>query len=296
MESSMKKIKKRFIILPFLLLILVGIFQIYRSYNCLTVQEYRYQTDKISSQIKMIVLSDLHNHEFGEDNLTLISKVRKQEPDAIFLVGDFLNASSRDSSVVISLVEKLTEIAPVYFSLGNHEVEFTGEEPDALMEEIRNAGASVMELSYIDAEIRGESIRIGGMYDYAFALDGNNTTEKDHMDPKVYSYLTDFQDTDGLKIMMAHRPDSFIFGEASKTWDVDLILSGHDHGGQIVLPFAGGLWAPDQGWFPEYVHGLYQKDKIEILITSGLGSQSETLPRFNNPPEIAVLVIEPGQS
>ena len=69
------------------------------------------------------------------------------------------------------------------------------------------------------------------------------------------------------------------------------MVSGHDHGGQVVLPFLGGLYGGDQGWFPEYIHGMYQKDEMKLFITSGLGSHKQTLPRFNNPPEIAVVRI-----
>ena len=84
---------------------------------------------------------------------------------------------------------------------------------------------------------------------------------------------------------------SFIFGDASQVWDIDLVISAHNHGGQVVLPFAGGLYGGDQGWFPQYVHGLYHKDNLRLFITSGLGTDREKFPRFNNPPEIAVLDV-----
>lgn len=83
----------------------------------------------------------------------------------------------------------------------------------------------------------------------------------------------------------------FILGEASKTWDIDLVVSGHTHGGQFVVPFLDGLWAPEQQWFPEYVHGFYEKDKLNIFITSGLSSNKKLLPRFNNPAEIVSLTL-----
>ena len=70
-----------------------------------------------------------------------------------------------------------------------------------------------------------------------------------------------------------------------------MVISGHLHGGQIVLPFLGGVYGGDQGWFPTYVHGVYQKDNFRILVTSGLGSSKEKIPRLNNPPEIVVLTI-----
>lgn len=108
----------------------------------------------------------------------------------------------------------------------------------------------------------------------------------------VKNFLMDFQDTDRLKIMMAHRPDSFIFGDAASVWDVDLVVSGHDHGGQVVVPFAGGVFGGDQGYFPKYVHGMYEKDRLHLFVSSGLGSANEPLPRVNNLPEVAVVEIE----
>ena len=166
---------------------------------------------------------------------------------------------------------------------------------EALEAQLTDAGAVVLDRQYQDVEIAGQTIRIGGLYDYAFSLDGWNSCNPDRMDPEVYSFLKEFQDTDLFKLMLAHRPDSFIFGEASRTWDVDLVVSGHMHGGQVVVPFLGGLVGGDQGWFPEYVHGVYQKDLIRIFITSGLGSSKKALPRFNNVPEIAVLRLVPAK-
>lgn len=85
----------------------------------------------------------------------------------------------------------------------------------------------------------------------------------------------DFQSTEKLKVMLSHRPDSFIHGDASQLWDIDLVVSDHTHGGQVVLPFVGGLCSPGQGLFPKYDAGLFQKDKLQIAITAGLGSKIE---------------------
>ena len=91
--------------------------------------------------------------------------------------------------------------------------------------------------------------------------------------------------------MMAHRPDSFVFLD-DNPWDIDLVVSGHLHGGQVILPLLGGLWAPDQGFFPEYDYGKFDLNGTDIIITTGLGSSDEKLPRFNNPPEIAVIDLK----
>ena len=183
----------------------------------------------------------------------------------------------------------LKDTAPIYYALGNHEIDYMENGHPELTEELEAAGAVVLDKEYVDVEVDGIQIRLGGMYDYAFGLNGNNDASSAPDDTR--SFLEDFQNTDRLKIMLAHRPDSFIFGDASKVWDVDLVISGHNHGGQVVLPFLGGLYGGDQGFFPEYVHGMYEKDNFQMLVTSGLGSDRQKLPRFNNPPEIAVLEI-----
>lgn len=111
------------------------------------------------------------------------------------------------------------------------------------------------------------------------------------MNPETETYLKAFQETDALKVMISHRPDSFVLGNAAEKWNIDLVVSGHDHGGQVVLPFVGGVYGGDQGWFPPYIHGVKKKGNLTVFVTSGLGSNRQKLPRFLNPPEIAVLTI-----
>ena len=123
----------------------------------------------------------------------------------------------------------------------------------------------------------------------AYALDGDNSAE--NLTGDVRDFLEEFQNTDRYKIMLCHRPDSFVFGDASDYWKIDLVISGHDHGGQVVIPFKGGLYGGDQGWFPPYVHGLYRTGRIRLFVTSGLSSEKQKLPRWNNRPEIAVLNV-----
>lgn len=271
---------------------------IYSSYNNLTVNEYTVQSAKMSGSLNFVVIADLHDHSFGKDNQKLVDRVLTQKPDAVLMVGDFINKDSSDYEEFMALVEQLSERVPVYFSWGNHELGYVELHAEADLitfeKQLSDAGVVVLDKRYQDVEIAGQTIRIGGMYDYAFALDSTNSCSPDTMDPEVYQFLTEFQEPDDIfKLMLAHRPDSFVLGKASQTWDIDLVVSGHMHGGQVVLPFLGGVVGGDQGWFPEYVHGLYQKDKINIFITSGLGSSKKALPRFNNPPEIAVLHIVP---
>ena len=275
------------IIIVFALYVMISL---WISTNYLLVREYEVDTGKAAEPIQAVVISDLHDHEFGEENIKLVEKIEAVKPDLILMDGDMLNSDSSSASIPVKLIQNLKKIAPVYYALGNHEEAYIENGHAELIEELEAAGAVVLDKEYVDIEINGTQVRLSGMYDYAFGLDGNNTALSAL--EGTLNFLMDYQNTDRLKIMMAHRPDSFVFGDASSTWNIDLVISGHNHGGQIVLPLLGGLYGGDQGWFPEYIHGIYQKDNIQMFVTSGLGSNQEKLPRFNNPPEIALLTIE----
>lgn len=305
-ESGSTKNKTVILLLIILLTLLWFVGEILVSYHWMKVNRYpvqvrnlRYVDTVTDAGFKMVVISDLHDHEFGKDNEKLIRCVKEQDPEMIILDGDMLNEDSKSDEVPVRLVKGLAEIAPVYYALGNHEMDYIGiaegkkmqkqPENSELVKDLTDAGACVLEEGYRDVEIGGCKVRIGGMYEYAFALDGDNSAE--NLTGDVRDFLEEFQNTDRYKIMLCHRPDSFVFGDASDYWKIDLVISGHDHGGQVVIPFKGGLYGGDQGWFPPYVHGLYRTGRIRLFVTSGLSSEKQKLPRWNNRPEIAVLNV-----
>lgn len=305
-ESRLTKNKTVILLLIILLILIWFVGEILISYHWMKVNRYPVTvrnlpyTDTVTDAgFKMVVISDLHDHEFGKDNEKLIRCVKEQDPEMIILDGDMLNEDSKSDRVPVRRVKGLAEIAPVYYALGNHELDYIGAaegkkmqkhpEDSGLVKDLTDAGACVLEEGYRDVEIGGCKVRIGGMYEYAFALDGDNSAE--NLTGDVRDFLEEFQNTDRYKIMLCHRPDSFVFGDASDYWKIDLVISGHDHGGQVVIPFKGGLYGGDQGWFPPYVHGLYRTGRIRLFVTSGLSSEKQKLPRWNNRPEIAVLNV-----
>lgn len=289
----MKRRKKKTVLIVILSIIVIFLayilISLWVSVNFIVTREYSIDTGKNVTPFRAVVISDLHDHKFGKENEKLAEKIRQADPDLILMDGDMLNAESEDASVPLELIRQLADTAPIYYALGNHEISYMENGHAGLKEELEEAGAVVLDKEYRDIEVNGTPVRLGGLYDYAFGLNGNN--DADAAPEDIKDFLTDFQDTDRLKIMLSHRPDSFIFGDASVVWDADLVISGHNHGGQVIIPFKGGLFGGDQGWFPEYVHGTYEVGNMQMFITSGLGSDRQKLPRFNNPPEIAVVTV-----
>ena len=276
-----KKMIKSIVIIFVVAIISICSYEVYISYNNLTFTNYTIKSNKVNDNINVIIISDLHENIFGEDNTDLIKNIEKQSPDIILVAGDMTNEDSTDIKLVTNLMKCLSEIAPVFYSLGNTEYDNIKKFNSDIIEQLEDINVTVLNNEYKDVKINNITIRIGGMYDYAFGVENK----------KVYNFLCDFKDTKSYKIMMAHRPDSFIFGDASEVWDIDLVVSGHTHGGQVRLPFMGGLYVGDQGYFPMYDKGLFDLNKIKILITSGLGSGKQKIPRFNNVPEVVNLKI-----
>lgn len=279
---TMKKFGK---IVVFSFFLLTGIFlvSLILSQKYLIVRQYTYQNPKIAIPIRAVQLTDLHNYQYGRNNQRLIAKIQKQKPDVIFMTGDMLNEDEDRTDILLHLVREACAIAPVYFSLGNHEVgyEKTYGEGD-LTEQLEAAGAVVLEKEYVDTKIAGQEVRIGGSYGYLLP--------EDWVDGSEQRFLEAFVQTDRLKILLSHVPEGLLLWKSMEYWDVDLVFSGHVHGGQVRVPFVGGLFDPEEGFFPTYTRGMFSSGNGTMILSAGLGS-SRGIPRVNNLPEIVVCDI-----
>lgn len=278
------------LILAMMVIIVSGcLISIWISYNWLTVTKFSVTSSKITSPFRIVLLSDLHDHRFDSCNEKLSEMIKEQMPDIIIIDGDMINGDSENAETAVKLIHLLIDIAPVYYSYGNHEYYYIEAGHDGLQEELECAGAEVVNYRNIDIQVKGNSVRIGGLYEYG----GDTYMQSDEENQRAVSYLQKYAETDRYLIMCAHRPESFYPLESTEQWGIDLILSGHLHGGQVIIPGIGGIYNTLDGFFPEYDYGQYKLGSGDMIITRGLSSNRKLLPRFNNPPEIAVVDVSP---
>ena len=225
-------------------------------------------------------ISDLHNAEFGAENGDLLDRIAGENPDIIVITGDLVDSNHTDLAVALSFAEKAAAIAPVYYVTGNHEARLP--RYDDLRTGLMESGAIVLEDASVQITRGGDSVTLIGLADPNFMVQGEFFGEIPAM---IRTKLADL--LGGKKeytILLSHRPELFeVYAESG----IDLVFSGHAHGGQFRIPFIGGLIAPDQGFFPKYDSGLYSSGNTNMIVSRGIGNSIIPL-RFNNRPEIII--------
>ena len=227
-------------------------------------------------------VSDLHNAEFGDGNQRLLEMLREAEPDMIALTGDLIDSRRTDIAVALAFAKEAVKIAPCCYVSGNHEARVS-EYPE-LKTGLAAAGVTVLDDAQVKIEVSGESITVIGVNDPSFHAD-YLTSDAEVMDRK----LSELSSEDaGFTILLSHRPELF---DTYVAHDMDLVLTGHAHGGQFRLPLIGGLIAPNQGLFPKYDDGLYSEGNTNMIVSRGIGNS--IIPfRFNNRPEVVLIELK----
>lgn len=221
-------------------------------------------------------ISDLHNTEMGKDNDKLLNMLREAKPDIIAITGDLIDSRNTDIEIALQFVEEAVKIAPCYYVTGNHEARVS-EYFDDLKNGLTELGIIILEDERVDLDKNSETITLIGINDPSFKSDylfGDSETV-------VETHLQELMNESySFTLLLSHRPELF---EIYVNNEVDLVLSGHAHGGQFRLPFVGGLVAPNQGLFPKYDAGLYTEENTNMIVSRGIGNS--ILPfRFNNRP------------
>ncbi len=278
-ESIRKKTrrKKRLIILGIMLVIVI-FFYIWGF--MLKTETYKLKSDKIDKGLKIVFISDLHNCFFGgTDQSGLKKEIDRADPDIVIFGGDAIDmVGGRQYS--LTLMEWACKKYPTFYVPGNHEE--MRDDKETFFSEVKELGIEMpMNNSYSQLEVQGQQIRVYGIMECL----GTDQVEQS----------CGYPDNNFYNILVAHQPeqiDNYLSGDVK----FDLILSGHAHAGQWRIPVIldQGLYAPDQGLFPEYTNGIYTYGSSVHIISRGLAKPLRMIfiPRIFNRPELSVIEVE----
>ena len=254
----------------------------------LTVVTYRLQSARLprEAHLRLALLSDLHDAVYEGRQSTLTDTVLAQKPDAVLLVGDIFD-DRRSHKGGELLARQLAGKVPCYYVPGNHEY-YTGE-AEQLFSLLRDCGVHVL-------RNRTHLVRMGHANVVLAGLDDYYRTELDegYSDQDAREHLAaEVNELPGFRILMVHRPERILW---DNPFAVDLIVSGHAHGGQWRIPkILNGFYAPGQGFFPKFAGGCFDRGDHHLVVGRGL-SNPTFLPRLFNPPEVVIIDLAPAKN
>ena len=269
-----KTLKAKFVIVPVLavLEIIICIFCLYQNYHLVTTE---YEVDLgLSEDLTIVQVSDLHNQFFGADQSSLLAAVENASPDIIVVTGDIVDSTHTSYKIALDFIEGAVRIAPVYYVSGNHEVRLSGKKLDAFYEKMQELGVVFLDDTYVETS----DYVLAGIADASLASYSAYGT---------YGAYGAFDENKPV-IMLAHEPQYY---ELYQNLGADLVLSGHYHGGQIIIPGAGGLISPEFEWFPKPYEGVTDYSGMQLVISRGLGNSIAPV-RINNYPELVVVKVK----
>ena len=269
------------------LILLTQVLIVFLAFNqSLAVSRYNVESAKISGQIKLALVTDLHACEYGDGQSELLRTIDREAPDVILLCGDVFDDRTSSENAV-QLVRGIADKYVCYYVSGNHD---TQDEYKIIVE---TYGVKVLEGTSEILEVHGDKIRIAGIDDpdvERYANAGRITTHSLPYTEQIKQLSTTI-DSGVFTILLSHRPERI---EELLPLKPNLILSGHAHGGQIRIPviLRNGLWSPNQGFFPRYTNGVYSFGETELIVSRGLSQESDAVPRIFNRPEIVVIILK----
>lgn len=280
---------KKKVILTLTILVLIGlVIWILWGNTALEISEYEIVTDQIPQGFdgfRIAQISDLHNAQFGEGNAKLIGALFEANPDIIVITGDLIDSRHTEIGIALEFARQAMKIAPVYYVSGNHEARV--QEYQDLKKGLADAGVILLENEKTEISRGGECVTLMGIDDPSFRVDylfGDAESVARQAIEKLQN------ESGGYTILLSHRPELF---ELYVDSGIDLVFSGHAHGGQFRLPFAGGLAAPNQGFFPEYDAGRFEEENTTMIVSRGVGNSIIPI-RINNRPEIVLSELKWG--
>ncbi len=258
-------------------------------YNELKIVKYDIASDKIPQPIRIALLTDLHSCAYGQDQRILLDAIDAQAPHIILLGGDIFDDDLLDDNTV-TVLQSIGNRYPCYYVTGNHEYWSGKENFTKKMAALEKSGIRRLSGEVETVKLGEMQINICGVDDPCKWTDTNGHTDHtpDGLSKQV-EHVAALSNKDVYTILLTHRPELF---DRYNEYDFDLVLAGHAHGGQWRIPgILNGLWAPDQGLFPAYTGGQYEKKGMIMIVSRGLARESTQIPRFYNRPELVIIEL-----
>ena len=272
------------IIIISLIIIVLIIIYLYFENNAIQITNIDVKDQSIPNSFKnfkIVHISDLHNKEFEKSQKNVINKIKETNPDIIVITGDIIDSYDTNVKISADFINGISKIAPVYYVPGNHESRIL-DDYISLKTQMQTAGVHVLENECITISKGNDKINIIGMNDPSFEYLKLTGTTDEEIVVNNLSVLT--KNLNGYTILLSHRPELI---DTYASFNINLVFSGHAHGGQVRIPFVGGVIAPNQGLFPKYTSGLHEVKNTKMIISRGLGNSAFPF-RINNRPEIVV--------
>ncbi len=223
---------------------------------------------EVEQETVIALVTDLHSASFDY----VIDSLSQEDCDIIAVAGDLIH-TREETECGLLFLETASRLAPVFYSVGNHERYFK-EELKPLAEK---AGAIFLD----NSSVKYKQMHIGGLS----SGDGLIHTVSRSPTPDL-RWLDSFGGKSGFKLLLSHHPE--YYPKYIRKRNIDLTLSGHAHGGQWVF-FGRGIFAPGQGFFPKYTCGVYEN---RLVVSRGLANRSK-MPRLFNPAEVVIIKLLP---
>jgi len=238
----------------------------------LSVRRYSLQSEKIDTDVRLTVLTDLHSCRYGDGQERLLSAVAEESPDAVLLVGDIVDDEMPEERAWITLAA-LAECYPCYYVTGNHEWRTDAER---ICESVAALGITVLRGEKAELTTKTTTVAFMGLDD----PDAGFWDEQ-------WEAIKSSAEKETFSVLLSHRPELV---EDYRSLDADLVVSGHAHGGQWRIPgVLNGLLAPHQGLFPAYAGGMYDLSDTILIVSRGLARESTLVPRLFNRPELVII-------
>lgn len=276
---------KKKIMFFLIIFVLACIVYLYYQNTALQVSRYVVSDSSIPKEFngyKIVQISDFHNTKSQKLTDDLVDEIKKQKPDIIVITGDLIDSRRTDVDAAADFIERIIDTAPVYYAAGNHEART--EEYDILKEKLSELNVNILDNKSEQITIGDSSINLMGINDPSSKYgegDGDDKIVTDAINGIEYNEKQ-------YTILLSHRPELLdIYADEH----INLVFAGHAHGGQIRIPFIGGVVAPNQGLFPEYTNGKFCQDDTVMIVSRGIGNSLFPF-RVNNRPELVVTRLQ----